>query len=209
VLDLRLGEHGADFAVGCGYKYLNGGPGAPAFLFAARRHHGEMRLPLTGWMGHAAPFAFEDGYRAGIGVRQGLCGTPPILSMSALDAALDVFEGVPMAQVRAKAMALTDLFLTLVEQRPECAALTPACPLEGRQRGGQVSLRHPEGYAIVRALIERGVVGDFRQPDVLRFGFSPLYVRHVDVWDAVERLATVMAEDAWREPRYGERMAVT
>jgi kynureninase len=120
VLDLRLNQDHADFAVGCGYKYLNGGPGAPAFLFAARRHHAAMRLPLTGWMGHAAPFAFEDGYRAGIGVRQGLCGTPPVLSMSALDAALDAFDDVFMAEVRAKSMALTDLFLKLVEQ-PSCA----------------------------------------------------------------------------------------
>lgn len=209
VLDLRLAEDGADFAVGCGYKYLNGGPGAPAFLFAARRHHATMRLPLTGWMGHAAPFDFEDGYRAGPGVRQGLCGTPPILSMAALDAALEVFDGLSMTGVRAKSIALTELFLKLLRERPECAGLSPASPFDPQRRGGQVSLTHPDGYAIVRSLIERSVVGDFRAPDVLRFGFAPLYVRHVDVWDAVAQLAAVMAEEAWRHPRYSERLAVT
>ena len=209
VLDLQLERDRADFAVGCGYKYLNGGPGAPAFLFAARRHHEAMRLPLTGWMGHAEPFTFHDHYRPGAGVRQGLCGTPPILAMAALDEALDAFDGVSMADVRAKAMGLTDLFLRLVQERCPGAGLASASPLDPRERGGHVSLTHPDGYAIVRSLIERGVVGDFRAPDVLRFGFSPLYVSYADVWDAVERLLAVMAEGAWRDPRFQSRLAVT
>jgi kynureninase len=209
VLGLQLGRDRADFAVGCGYKYLNGGPGAPAFLYAARRHHDAMRLPLTGWMGHAAPFDFEDGYRPAPGLRQGLVGTPPILSMAALDAALDVFEGLSMADVRRKSQSLTGLFLRLVEERCDGFGLDPACPADQDVRGGQASLRHPEGYALVQALIAAGVVGDFRAPDVLRFGFAPLYVRHADVWDAVDRLREILAAETWREPRFQTRRAVT
>ena len=207
LLDVQLDRDAADFAVGCGYKYLNGGPGAPAFLYAAAPHQAEMRLPLTGWLGHAAPFAFEQGYRPAPGVRQGLVGTPPILSMAALDAALGAFDGVSMAQVREKAMRLTSLFLQRAAERaPE---LAPACAADPAVRGGQVTLRHPDGYAIVRALIDAGVVGDFRAPDILRFGFAPLYVRYVDVWDAAERLAEVLRSGVWREVRYAERLAVT
>ena len=209
VLDVRLDRDQADFAVGCGYKYLSGGPGAPAFLFVARRLHADVRLPLTGWMGHAAPFAFEESYRPAPGVLQGLCGTPPILSLAALDEALDVFDGLSMTEVRAKSQALTSLFLQLVEQRCGGLELEIACPANGALRGGQACLRHPDGYAIVQGLIARGVVGDFRSPDVMRFGFAPLYVRYADVWDAVEQLRLMLQAGAWRDPRFHQRLAVT
>lgn len=197
----------ADLAVGCGYKYLNGGPGAPAFAYVARRHQADFRSPLTGWMGHAQPFAFDDQYRPGEGMARLLCGTPQVLGMSALDAALSAFEGVDMAMVRAKSMALGDLFLRLVAER--CEGLAPACPLGSERRGSQVALSHPNGYAIMQALIDRGVIGDFRAPDILRFGFTPLYIRYADVWDAVDCLANVMATEAWRDPKYAEVAAVT
>ncbi|HYF23758.1 MAG TPA: kynureninase [Caulobacteraceae bacterium] len=208
VLDVRLNADGADLAVGCGYKYLNGGPGAPAFLFVAKRLQGDLQTPLSGWMGHAAPFAFADRYEPAAGVRRMLCGTPTILGLAALEEGLKSFDGVSMAEARAKAARLGDLFLERVEARlPGVFSL--GCPRAGARRGGQVSLRHPHGYPIMQALIERGVVGDFRAPDVLRFGFAPLYVRHVDAFDAAERLAEVMESGAWREPRYAEVAAVT
>ncbi|OYU70558.1 MAG: kynureninase [Alphaproteobacteria bacterium PA2] len=198
----------ADLAVGCGYKYLSGGPGAPAFAYVARRHQQDFRSPLTGWMGHAQPFAFDDDYRPGKGMAQLLCGTPQVLGMAALEAALSAFDGVDMAAVRTKSMALGDLFLRLVAER--CGEdLTPACPTDGASRGSQVALRHPSGYAIMQALIDRGVIGDFRAPDILRFGFTPLYVGYADVWDAVDILRQVMETEAWRDPRYAEVSAVT
>ncbi|WP_335649357.1 kynureninase [Phenylobacterium sp.] len=208
-VELDLNGCGVDLAVGCGYKYLNGGPGAPAFLYVAERHHDDLRSPLTGWMGHARPFEFVDTYEPGGGVLRGLCGTPPILGLTALDAALDVFDGVAMADLRAKSQALGDLFLHLVAGRCADAGLGLACPTDSALRGSQVSLSHPDGYAIVQALIERGVTGDFRAPDILRFGFAPLYVRFVDIWDAVEILRDVMASETWREPRFNLKAAVT
>ena len=209
VMEVALDRDGADFAAGCGYKWLNGGPGAPAYLYAARRHHALMQSPLSGWMGHAAPFDFEDAWRPAAGVRQGLCGTPPILSLAALDAALDAFHGVAMGDVRRKSQSLTGLFLQLAEQRCAGFGLEAACPAEQDLRGGQVSLRHPDGFAIVQALIARGVIGDFRAPDVMRFGFAPLYVSHAEVWDAAAQLRDVLETGAWREPRFQERRAVT
>jgi kynureninase len=206
-LEVDLNGCEADLAVGCGYKYLNGGPGAPAFLYVARRWQGELRTPLSGWMGHARPFAFEDGYEPAAGVLRGLCGTPSVLGLTALDAALDAFDGVSMAELRAKSLALGELFLALVAER--CPGFTSACPADPAARGSQVSLHHPHGYAIMQALIERGVIGDFRSPDILRFGFAPLYVRFVDVWDAVETLRRVMDEEAWREERHNQVAAVT
>jgi kynureninase len=208
-IDLDLNGCDVDLAVGCGYKYLNGGPGAPAFLFAAERLHPALRSPLSGWMGHARPFEFIDEYEPGDGMLRVLCGTPPILGLTALDAALDAFDGVAMADLRAKSRALGDLFLDLVAARCPNSGLQPACPLDAALRGSQVSLSHPDGYAIVQALIERGVVGDFRAPDILRFGFAPLYVRFVDVWDAVEILRNVMTDGAWREPRFSLKAVVT
>ncbi|MBP8247596.1 MAG: kynureninase [Phenylobacterium sp.] len=206
-LEVDLNGANADLAVGCGYKYLNGGPGAPAFAFIARRHQGDFQSPLTGWMGHAEPFAFRDDYAPGAGMLRALCGTPSVLGLSALDAALSAFEGVAMSALRAKSMALGDLFLDLVAER--CPDFGVACPRNAEHRGSQVSLTHPHGYPIVQALIARGVVGDFRAPDVLRFGFAPLYVRYVDVWDAVEHLVQVMAREEWRQDRFNQVAAVT
>jgi kynureninase len=207
-LPVDLNGANADLAVGCGYKYLNGGPGAPAFLFVAERHQAAIRPPLAGWMGHAHPFTFDVGYEPAAGIARNLCGTPPVLSMSALDAALDVMLEADMGAIRAKSLALGDLFLSLVEQR--CAAHGFKNGSAARhERGSQVGLLHPEGYAIVQALIARGVIGDFRAPDMLRFGFAPLYNRYTDVWDAVEALKTVMETRAWDTARFKTRAAVT
>ncbi|MDP2010647.1 MAG: kynureninase, partial [Phenylobacterium sp.] len=206
-LEVDLTGADADLAVGCGYKYLNGGPGAPAFAFVARRHQAEFQSPLTGWMGHAQPFAFSDDYAPGQGMLRTLCGTPSVLGLTALEAALSAFDGVEMSALRAKSRAMGDLFLDLVAER--CPDLGVACPRDSAKRGSQVSLTHDNGYPIVQALIARGVVGDFRAPDVLRFGLAPLYVRYVDVWDAVDHLAQVMAGEEWREPRFNQVAAVT
>lgn len=209
VLDVDLNRDGADLAAGCGYKYLNGGPGAPAYLFVARRHQAALRNPLSGWMGHARPFDFIDDYAPAPGIDRWLCGTPPILSLTALNAALDAFDGVDMAAVRARAGALGDLFIERVEARCAGKELALASPREAGARGGQVSFTHPQGWAVMQNLIARGVIGDFRSPDVIRFGFAPLYVRHVDVWDAVEVLGEILDSESWREPRYQTVAAVT
>ncbi|HLY04449.1 MAG TPA: kynureninase [Rhizomicrobium sp.] len=208
-MELFLDRDDVDLAVGCGYKYLNGGPGAPAFLYVASRHHENLRQPLSGWMGHTAPFAFVDGYAPASGIAQYLCGTPAVLSMAALAEAVATFDGVAMADVRAKSMRLGDLFLSLVEERCAGCGFEIACPREAERRGSQISLRHAHGYEIVQALIARGVIGDFRAPDVLRFGFPPLYTRYVDAWDAVDCLANVMSDGSWRDARFGTRAAVT
>ncbi len=209
VLDADLNGANADLAVGCGYKFLNGGPGAPGYLFVARRWQDQFHQPLTGWLGHARPFAFIDEYEPAPGIARGLCGTPPILSMIGLEAGLKSFDGLAMADVRAKAASLGDLFLALVDQRLSEYGFEPACPRDGHKRGGQVSFRHPQAYGVCQALIEREVVGDFRAPDVVRFGLPPLYVRHIDVWEAVDRMAEVMASGAWESERYKVRTKVT
>lgn len=209
VLDVDLNRDGTDLAAGCGYKFLNGGPGAPAWLFVAKRHQGALRNPLSGWMGHIRPFDFDDEYVPAAGIDRWLCGTPPILSLIALDASLDAFDGVQMAALQARARALGDLFIERVEARCTNKGLALASPREARARGGQVSLTHPQGRAVMQNLIARGVTGDFRSPDVIRFGFAPLYVRHVDVWDAVETLAEVLASESWRDPRYQSAATVT
>ncbi len=210
---------GADFAVGCGYKYLNGGPGAPAFVWAHPRHTARMdreqwRQPLSGWLGHAAPFAFTTDYRPAAGVSRFICGTPPILSLAALECGVDVvlaaeeYGGVPA--LRQKSIALAELFITLVESRCGGHDLTLVTPRHGAERGSQVGFAHPtDGYAIMQALIARDVVGDFRAPDILRFGLTPLYTRFVDVWDAVDRLEQVLRNGEWRQPRFQVRAAVT
>ena len=208
-LPVDLGGCGADLAVGCGYKYLNGGPGAPAFLYVARRLQETIRSPLRGWMGHAEPFAFEPGHRHAPGVQGFLCGTPPILGMAALEAALDLWLEVDLDAVRAKSVRLGDLLIRLVDERCAGLGLTVASPREGARRGSQVALRHPDGYRVVRALIDRGVVGDFRSPDIVRLGLAPLYLRHVDVWEAVETLREVLATRAQDRPEYAVRAAVT
>ncbi len=197
----------ADFAVGCGYKYLNGGPGAPAFVFVAKRHHPQLNQPLTGWHGHARPFAFVDAYEAAAGMDRMLVGTAPQLSLIALEAALEAFDGVDMQMLRRKSLALTGLFMRLVDQ--ELSGFGLATPREDESRGSQVSLTHEQGYAIMQALIARGVIGDFRAPDILRFGFAALYVRFIDVWNAVAELKDVMASQAWATPRFQQRKAVT
>jgi kynureninase len=208
-LAVDLNAAGADLAVGCSYKYLNGGPGAPAFLFVAERHQAQIRSPLSGWMGHAAPFAFEDRYRASADIRTMLCGTPPILGLAALEAGLDLqLEADPKA-VEAKGLSLCDLFIRLVEARCAGHGLALAGPRDMARRGLHVAFAHPDGYALVQALIARGVVGDFRDPDIARFGFSPLYLSHGDVWDAVEILREVLETRAFERPEFRARAAVT
>lgn len=198
-----------DLAVGCTYKYLNGGPGAPAFIFAARRHQDHLQQPLSGWWGHAKPFAFEPGYRPDGGIRRLLCGTQPILSLRALQASLDMWDEVDLQLVRAKSMELTDLFIELVEAHCGKHGVTLASPRDRNTRGSQVSFAHPNGYAIMQALIARGVIGDFRAPNLIRFGFTPLYTSYRDMWDAVEILRDVLATEAWKDPRFAVASAVT
>ncbi|MEI7445888.1 MAG: kynureninase [Burkholderiales bacterium] len=212
-MPVSLDGAGADFAVGCGYKYLNGGPGAPAFAYVARRWIGELEQPLVGWHGHAAPFAFEHEFRPAPGIERLLCGTEPQLSLVALETALDAFEGVDLDALRTKSVALCTLFEALAERAVggfgAASGFGLASPREAARRGSQVSLTHAQGYAIVQALIARGVIGDFRAPDILRFGFAPLYVRFVDVWDAAEALRDVVATRAWDRPEFLARKAVT
>ena len=198
----------ADIAVGCTYKYLNGGPGSPAFAWVHPRHQSAWDQPITGWFGHARPFDMDRSFEPAEGITRMASGTPPVLALSALDAALDVFDGVAMDELRAASLSLTDLFIALVEDRlgDTFEVITPR---EHARRGSQVSLRHDEAYGVVQALIERGVVGDFRTPDVARFGFAPLYVRHVDVFDAVEHLVAVMQSEEHLRPAYAVRNAVT
>jgi len=199
----------ADLAVGCGYKYLNGGPGAPAFLFVAERHQAQIRSPLSGWMGHAEPFAFEDGYRPSGDIRAQLCGTPGVLGLTALEAAVDLQPAADPAAVEAKGQALCDLFIAEVERRCSGMGVQLVTPRKAAERGLHVSFTHPHGYAVVQALIARGVVGDFRSPDVMRFGFSPLYLSHEEVWRAAEILHEVLATAAWDDEAYRTRAAVT
>jgi kynureninase len=188
----------ADFAVGCTYKYLNGGPGAPAFVFAASRHIPHLKQPLTGWWAHARPFAFDLGFEADPGIRRMLCGTQPILSMRALEGALSVWEKVDLVELRRKSIALTGLFIDLVEQKCAGHGLELASPREGEARGSQVSFLHEDGYAVMQELIARGVVGDFRRPNLMRFGFAPLYLSYRNIWDAAETLREVLEDGAWR-----------
>ncbi|MEO8309958.1 MAG: kynureninase [Caldimonas sp.] len=230
-----LHEADADFAVGCGYKYLNGGPGAPAFLWAHPRHTARMdrdqsRQPLSGWLGHAAPFEFAPAYRPASGIARFVCGTPPVLAMAALECGVDVFAAADavggIAALRAKSIALGELFIAQVEARCAGMGLTLATPRDPAQRGSQASFAHGEGYRVMQALIERGVIGDFRAgdstlttpdadadatlgADLLRFGFTPLFTRHVDVWDAAEQLHEVLASGAHRDERFARRAKVT
>jgi kynureninase len=232
-VDLHAAD--ADFAVGCGYKYLNGGPGAPAFVWAHPRHTDRMdrealRQPLSGWLGHAAPFEFAPTYRPASGIARFVCGTPPVLAMAALECGLDVFAAVEarggIAALRAKSIALTDLFIGRVEARAAGLGLTLVTPRDADERGSQASFAHAEGYRVMQALIERGVIGDFRageagaaraaghpdpvlDADLLRFGFTPLYTQFVDAWDAAEQLHDVLASGAHRDERHGRRAKVT
>ena len=196
-----------DFAVGCSYKYLNSGPGGPAFIYIAPHLADQVRPALSGWLGHEAPFAFDLDYRPGRGIERMRVGTPPILQLAALDAALDVWEGVDMAALRARSIALQESFIAKVEAT--CPTLTLASPRNAEARGSQVSFRHPQGYAIIQALIAANVIGDFRAPDILRFGFTPLYLTPEDVTKAAETLAQIMATDAWDRPEFHARAKVT
>jgi len=206
-LPVDVAAGGADFAVGCTYKYLNGGPGAPAFIYVAPRHADRTPPALSGWLGHAAPFAFDLTYRPGAGVERMRVGTPPVLALAALEASLDIWDSVDMAALRAASLALTDRFIAGVEAA--CPMLTLATPRDHAQRGSQVSFRVSEGYAAMQALIARGVVGDFRAPDIMRFGFTPLYIDAANVDRAVEIIAQVMGDRLWDQPEYRRRAAVT
>ena len=197
----------ADFAVGCTYKYLNGGPGAPAFIYVAPRHADRARPALAGWMGHERPFAFDLDYRPAPGIERMRVGTPPVIALTALEAALDVWDGVDMADVRRRSMELGQRFIDGVEAA--CPGLELASPRDPALRGSQVSFRHPHAYAVMQALIARGVIGDFRAPDAMRFGFAPLYVSTGDVDAAVSILAHILADGLWDRPDYHRKAAVT
>jgi len=199
----------ADYAVGCTYKYLNAGPGAPAFLWVAPQHRDTFAQPLSGWWGHRAPFAMHPEYQPEQGIGRFLCGTQPMISMALVECGLDIFAQTDMAAIRRKSLALTDLFIALLEQRCAAFPLQIVTPREHAQRGSHVSVEHPDGYQVMQALIARGVIGDYREPRVLRFGFTPLYTRFVDVWDAVELLHEILVKEAWRAPEFAQRGLVT
>ena len=207
---IRLDLDGSrcDLAVGCGYKYLNGGPGAPAFLFVAEHLQEELHSPLQGWMGHADSFAFSDEYAPAQGITRFLTGTPSILALAALDAGLDTFEGVSMLEVEAKSRHLSQLFIDQVEARcgSEVNLISPRNPAD---RASHVSFAHPQGYAVIQALIAGGVIGDFRAPDLMRFGFAPLYNRFEEVWRAADILGEIVATRSWDRADYLERKKVT
>lgn len=205
VMPVGLNAAGADLAVGCTYKYLNGGPGSPAYVYCARRHQDRVSQPLSGWWGHAQPFAFDRGYVPDAGIRRFLCGTQPVLSLRAMEAGLIVAGEADPGAVREKSLGLTGRFMTLAGRIGGLGLLTP----QDATRGSQVALTHAHGYAVMQALIARGVVGDFRAPDILRFGFAPLYLRHVDVVRAARTLEQVLATGAWDHPHYRTRAAVT
>ena len=207
VLDVGLDEHDADLAVGCGYKYLNGGPGAPGYLYVAARHQADFDQPLSGWNGHATPFAMSPDFVPADGIARGRVGTPPLLGMLALEAALAAYEGVDIPAVRERSLSLTEFFLEcLGALLPELVVATPRDPA---RRGSQVSVRHPEAYAVVQALIARDVVGDFREPDIVRLGFAPLYLTHADVLRATEHLRAVLEGREFERAEFRERATVT
>jgi kynureninase len=204
---LQLDELDADFAVGCTYKYLNGGPGAPAFIWVPRRHQAQFAHPLSGWWSHATPFAMSHGFEPCEGIGRALCGTQPVVSLAMVECGLELFERTSMEAVRAKSLALTDLFIELVESRCAGHPLGLVTPREHARRGSQASFTHPHGYAVMQALIARGVIGDYREPEIMRFGFTPLYTSFADVWDAVGILKDIL--DRGDYDLAAERGAVT
>ncbi len=206
---VALNAADVDLAVGCGYKYLNGGPGAPAYLYVARRHQAAIASPLTGWMGHVAPFGFDDAYAPAPGMTRFLAGTPPILALAALEVGVDMLLGLGMDALVAKGRALSDTFVTTVLAAGGDPALTLASPTDPAARGSHVSFRHPEAYAICQALIAKGIIGDFRDPDILRLGFAPAYLRFEDMVVAGETLRAILAERRWDRPEFRVRAAVT
>ena len=207
-LPIELNGANVDFAVGCGYKYLNGGPGAPAFLFVAKRNQ-TARAVLSGWFGHATPFTFEEDYRPAEGVSRFLCGTPPVLGLVGLEVGVDLLCRADIAELRKKSLQLSQLFIERMDERCCDFGFTLTGPRDGAQRGSQISYAHPNGYEIVQALKVRDVIGDFRAPDILRFGLTPLYLRYCDVVEAVERIRDVCATRAWDRPEFRDRAAVT
>lgn len=208
-LPVQLAAAKADFAVGCGYKYLNGGPGAPAFLYVAPQHQPQLVAPLSGWFGHARPFSFENHYTPATGVDRLLVGTPPVLSMAALEVGIDLMAEVDLAQLREKSLRLSALFAARVERELPAHGLRRISPREDALRGSQVCFAHAQAWPIMQALIARGVLGDFRAPDILRFGFTPLYLSHVEVWDAVTHLVEVLTTHEWDAPQFHQRHKVT
>ncbi|CDG82149.1 kynureninase [Janthinobacterium agaricidamnosum] len=194
---LDLHRDGADLAVGCTYKYLNGGPGAPAFIWVPQRHQGAFRQPLSGWWGHAAPFAMQPDFAPADGIARALCGTQPIVSLALVESGLEIFEQTSMQAIRAKSLVLTDLFIELVESRCAGHPLALVTPRPHARRGSHVSFTHPHGYAVMQALIARGVIGDYREPAIMRFGFTPLYTSFADVWDAVDILKQILDQQAY------------
>ncbi len=206
---VNLSAAEADFAAGCTYKYLNGGPGAPAFLWVNDKHIARAQHPLSGWWGHADPFQMADSYDAAAGIDKFLTGTQPIVSMSAMEPGLDIALEVDEGQLREKSLALTNLFMALVDQRLGDHPLTLITPVDESKRGSHVSYRHPEGYAVMQALIDQGVIGDYREPEVLRLGVTPLYLGYADIWDAVETLREVLDDELWKDPKFQVRGAVT
>jgi len=208
-LPVELDRCGVDLAVGCTYKYLSGGPGAPAYLYVAQRLQEAARQPLAGWMGHAAPFAFETAYRPAPGIARQLCGTPPVLSMSAIGAGVSLLERAGMPAVRAKSLALSELFIALAERSCRPYGLALASPRDSARRGSQVCFRHPDAWPVMQALIARRVIGDFRAPDILRFGLAPLVLRFADAWDAVAALGDVLATGEWDRPEFRAVKKVT
>jgi kynureninase len=197
----------ADLAVGCGYKYLNGGPGAPAFAYMAQRHHDAIAQPLTGWMGHAAPFAFADDYAPAVGIDRLLTGTPPVLGLAALEEGVRQIAAIGIERLATKSRALSEFLRAAIAQvAPDLPCISPEDP---SARGSQLSFRHPQAYAICQALIVRGVIGDFRDPDVLRFGIAPAYIRFEDCWSAAHALGEVLASGEWQRPEFSTRAAVT
>lgn len=208
-LELSLDEHEVDFAVGCTYKYLNGGPGAPAFIYVNPIHHNRLKQPLTGWMGHANAFAFEQDYVPSDGIDSLLCGTPNIVSMAVLKGALTIFSDVDMSDVRQKSLKLSSFMVSVIEQHPALQPLELVTDMDDARRGSQIALAHPDAYAICQAWIEQGVIADFREPNILRIGFAPLYISYFDVLKATDSLAHIMQCKIYRAQQYQTRNTVT
>ena len=208
-LPVDLNGCNVDFAIGCTYKYYNGGPGSPAFVYMAKRHQGKVQQPLTGWWGHAAPFAFEREYRPAENIDQMLTGTQGIISLAVTGVGIEITANTDMKEIRAKSQKMGDLLINLIDQ--ECVGLgfNVISPRDAQRRGSQVALTHKEGYAIIQAMIAHGVMGDFRAPDTLRFGLTPLYLTYVDVWNAVAQLKEIMTKEIYKEAKYNKKHAVT
>ena len=208
-IPVDLNGTGSDFAVGCGYKYLNGGPGAPAFLFVSERHQESVSSPLSGWMGHESPFEFSGNYRPAKGAARMKCGTPSVLSLGALEQGLMTFDGVDMQDVREKSMALGQIFQSRMDELKGKYGFKQVGPEHAENRGSQIGYGHEHGFAMMQALIDHGVIGDFRAPDVMRFGFAPLYVRYADVWNAMDIFSEILEKNVWKDPKYHVASKVT